>query len=155
MASEDRNQTGKTEPPLNTKDLEDLLGFQLRRAQIKLFQHFKASMTDLTVTPGQAGVLILIESNAGISQAALARALEIERATLGETITDLEQKHWVERRKSLSDGRSHALYLSKHGEKLMKTLHATINSHEKKVSANLNKNEYREFIRLLVKFNMP
>lgn len=155
MVSEGRNQPGKTEQPLNKKGLEELLGFQLRRAQIKLFQHFKASMEDLAITPGQAGVLILIEGNPGISQAALARALEIERATLGETITGLEQKHWVERRKSLSDGRSHALYLSKHGEKLIKTLHSTINSHENKVSANLNKNEYREFIRLLVKFNMP
>jgi DNA-binding MarR family transcriptional regulator len=154
MASEDRNLSGKTEQPLNKKTLEDLLGFQLRRAQIKLFQHFKSSMTDLDITPGQAGVLILIESNPGISQAALARALEIERATLGETINGLEQKHWVERRKSLSDGRSHALYLSKHGEKLMNTLHTTINSHENKVSANLNKNEYRDFIRLLAKFNM-
>lgn len=154
MAPEDSNKTGKTAQPLDKKALENLLGFQLRSAQIKLFQHFKSSLADLSITPGKAGVLILIENNPGISQSALARALEIERATLGETITGLEQKHWVERRKSPSDGRSHALYLSENGEKLMKTLHTTINSHEKKVSANLSKNEYREFIHLLIKFNM-
>ena len=155
MSPEDSNKTAETEQSLDKKALENLLGFQLRRAQIKLFQHFKGSTADISITPGQAGVLILIENNPGISQSALARALNIERATLGETITGLAKKHWVKRRKSPTDGRSHALYLSANGEKLIKNLHTTINLHEKKVSANLNKNEYLEFIRLLVKFNRP
>jgi DNA-binding MarR family transcriptional regulator len=133
--------------------LEALLGFQLRRAQIKLFQHFKSSMADLAITPSQAGVLILIENNPGISQAALARAMEIERASLGETIDYLQKKRWVERRKSPNDGRSHALYLSSKGEDIMKKLHPAINSHENNVSGNLNAKECRELLRLLMKFN--
>lgn len=133
--------------------LETLLGFQLRRAQIKIFQHFKTSMADRSVTPGQAGVLILIESNPGISQAALARAMEIERATLGETISSLQDRHWVDRRKSPKDGRSLALYLSAKGRNLMKKLYTVITTHEQDVSKNLSEKECREFMRLLIKFN--
>ncbi|MFT5132311.1 MAG: DNA-binding MarR family transcriptional regulator [Gammaproteobacteria bacterium] len=141
------------EQGLERGSLDTLLGFQLRRAQLKLFQHFKSSMADLPITPGQAGVLILIESNPGISQAALARAMDIERATLGETINDLEAHLWVERRKSTNDGRSHALYLSAKGKNIMKKLHPAIDTHEKDISGNLSASECRELLRLLMKFN--
>ena len=110
-------------------------------------------MTGLNLTPGQAGVLILIENNPGVSQAALARALEIERATLGETIDYLQKNHWVERRKSPHDGRSHALHLSSKGKQIMKKLHPVISKHEKDVCGNLNIKERAELLRLLAKFN--
>lgn len=153
MVSTNKENGEINEQKLERASLEALLGFQLRRAQIKLFQHFKSSMLDLAITPGQAGVLILIESNPGISQAALARAMEIERATLGETINNLQDKRWVERRKSPNDGRSHALYLSTEGKKIMKNLHPAINNHERNVSDKLSAKECRELLRLLSKFN--
>ena len=153
MASTIRENGEINGEALERVTLEGLLGFQLRRAQIKLFQHFKASMAELAITPGQAGVLILIESNPGISQAALARALLLERATLGETINNLQDKHWVERRKSPNDARSHALYLSAEGRKNMKKLHPDISRHEQNVSDNLSTKECAELLRLLSKFN--
>ncbi len=147
--------TKKTDPKtkLERGSLDNLLGYQLRRAQIKLFQHFKSSLAELNITPSQAGVLILIESNPGISQSALARAMEIERATLGETINDLQKKLWIERRKSPNDARSHALHLSSKGKTFMKKLHPAIDTHEQDVSDNLNAKEKRELLALLTKFN--
>ncbi len=153
MSSADKVNTEIDEEELKRDTLEALLGFQLRRAQIKLFQHFKSTMANLAITPGQAGVLILIESNPGISQAALARAMQIERATLGETINSLQENLWVERRRSPSDGRSLALYLSGKGKSIMKKLHPSIHSHEKQVTENLDTNECHELLRLLSKFN--
>jgi DNA-binding MarR family transcriptional regulator len=153
MASVKKENSEINEEELDRDSLQALLGFQLRRAQIKLFQHFKSSITDLILTPGQAGVLILIESNPGISQAALARALKIERATLGETIDYLQKNLWVERRKSPSDGRSYALHLSAKGKNIMKKLHPAIITHEKEVCSNLNTKEHQELLHLLSKFN--
>lgn len=153
MTSTNKEHGEINERELQLASLETLLGFQLRRAQIKLFQHFKSSMLDLVITPGQAGILILIESNPGISQAALARAMGIERATLGETINNLQDRRWVERRKSPSDARSHALYLSTEGKKIMKNLHPAIDNHEQDVSDKLSAKECRELLRLLSKFN--
>jgi DNA-binding MarR family transcriptional regulator len=153
MASDNRINSENSGQALHRGSLEALLGFQLRRAQIKLFQHFKSSMTRPAITPGQAGVLMLIENNPGISQAALARAMEIERATLGETIAYLQKNRWVERRKSSSDGRSYALHLSASGKQLVKKLQAGIRKHEKAVCDNLNTKERLELLRLLTKFN--
>ena len=66
--------------------LPDLLGYQLRRAQVTVFQHFAGALGDWNVTPGQLGLLVLVSRNPGISQTALARAVGVERATLGEAV---------------------------------------------------------------------
>lgn len=153
MASAKNQKAGREQEIARRDTLEGLLGFQLRRAQLRLFQHFEAAMAKLAVTPGQAGVLILIEDNPGISQAALARALDIERATLGETIDKLQDRHWVERRRSASDGRSLALYLSASGRKLMPELHCGIARHEADICSMFSAGEADDFMRLLVKFN--
>lgn len=137
---------------LNFNTLDQLLGFQLRRAQQKLFQHFMQSMTKLDITPGQTGVLILIQNNPGISQAALARAVGVERATLGETIDFLERKGWVNRHKAEHDKRSYALDLSNTGQTFVKKLIPAIHQHEKEVCENLNPKEYKQLQSLLSKF---
>lgn len=137
---------------LNFDTLDKLIGFQLRRAQQKLFQHFMLSMSDLEVTPGQAGVLMLLQNNPGISQAALARAIGVERATLGETIDFLENKGWVERHKSEHDKRSYALDLTAKGRSFVKKLLPAIHKHEKEICGNLSKSEYGQLQLLLTKF---
>lgn len=101
---------------LNFNELGDLLGFQLRRAQQKLFQDFMRSFQQQGISPGQAGVLILVKNNPGISQAALARAIGVERATLGETIGFLESRNWIRRKVSETDRRSYALELNAPGK---------------------------------------
>ncbi len=99
--------------------LDDLAGFHLRRAQVRLFQHFREQFHDLGITPGQVGILALIRNNQGISQAALARAVRVERATLGETLRYLVEKSWVDRRPDPADRRINSLYLSEAGECLI------------------------------------
>lgn len=79
-------QVRKKAQTLDFSSLDDLFGFRLRLAQVKLFQHFRESLAPLQITPGQAGLLILIRDNPGISQSDLARAMQVERATLGQTI---------------------------------------------------------------------
>ena len=54
--------------------LDELLGYQIRRAQTRLFAHFQSQLVQLRMTPGQFGLLILIAENPGITQVALARA---------------------------------------------------------------------------------
>ena len=48
--------------------LPTLLGYQLRRAQIAVFQDFARAMADFDITPGRFGVLEVIAANSGLSQ---------------------------------------------------------------------------------------
>ena len=43
--------------------LPSLIGYNLRRAQLKVFQNFQSIMAPFDLTPGQFGVLTLIGEN--------------------------------------------------------------------------------------------
>ena len=142
-----------TEYRVDFSTLNGLIGFQVRQAQLLVFNHFRKTVGKMGITPGQAGILILIRNNPAISQAALARAIGVERATLGQIITDMEAKSWVERHPSDSDKRSYALTLSPSGMTFLEKLLEQIITHEQDMTARLGTKERREFLRLLLKFS--
>lgn len=145
-----KNTTGQA---VDFSTLDGLIGFQTRQAQLQVFNHFRKSVGMAGITPGQAGILILIRNNPAISQAALARALGVERATLGQIITEMEAKSWVERRPSHTDKRSYALNLSSSGRSFLEKVLDRIAIHEQAMTAHLSAKERREFLRLLLKFS--
>ena len=150
------NETGQAQvvpPPasdaLDFDVLPQLLGYQLRRAQLRLFTDFASAMADVQITPGQFGVLVLIEANPGSSQSALARAIGIERSTMVAVIDTLEGRDLVERRESKVDRRSNALVLSDDGAAMMDKLRPIVAGHEDRIAGNLNPAERRQLIDLL------
>ena len=133
--------------------LDGLVGFQVRQAQLRVFNHFRKTVGKAGITPGQTGILILIRNNPAISQAALARAIGVERATLGQIIADMEAKSWVVRHPSQSDKRSYALTLSSSGRIFLEQVLEKIAAHEQDLTIHLSTDERREFLRLLLKFS--
>jgi len=136
-------------PPVKTGMLDTLLGYQLRRAQSTVFAEFMQTMADDKVTPGQFGVLVLIEENAGLNQSTLAKALGIERSTMVGVIDGLENRGLVERRKSLTDKRAHALTLTDQGDKLLGSIKPKIKDHESRIAGDLNTDELETLMELL------
>src|ERR1700742_3193829 len=67
---------------LKTDALSSLLGFHLRMANIAMYRDFKAAMDPLDMTQRQTAILMLIASNPGTSQIALADLLATDRATM-------------------------------------------------------------------------
>ncbi len=113
--------------------LSDMVGYQLRRAQLRIFNSFSKAFEHTHVTPAQMGLLIKIRHNAGISQTALAKANGVERSTLGEIIDRFEKRNLVERRKHATDRRTYALHLSTEGEALVNEILPDVLEHEKKL----------------------
>ena len=72
-------------------------------------------------------------ANAGLTQSALARAIDIEQSTMVFIIKFLEDRKLVERRPSPVDGRSSALVLSSEGIKLFDQLKFMVLEHEKEL----------------------
>jgi DNA-binding MarR family transcriptional regulator len=129
--------------------LPDLLGYQLRRAQLTVFQHFAAALGDQNVTPGQIGLLVLVSRNPGISQTALARAVGVERSTLGEATDRLFKRGLLLREPAPKDRRSYALALSAAGEKFLDGLVPRLLRHEDDVAGALSPDERKTLIALL------
>jgi DNA-binding MarR family transcriptional regulator len=129
--------------------LPDILGYHLRRAQAAVFQDFAATMNGANVTPGQFGVLALIEANAGLSQTRLAEILGIDRSTLVAVIDKLEGQGLVERAARPNDRRSHALKLSREGQSRFESLAKLVKKHEARIAHQLSARERQTLIDLL------
>lgn len=131
--------------------LNELIGYQLRRAQLKLFHSFSNTLGEDNITPGQLALLIKIKNNAGISQTALAKANGIERSTLGEIIDRFEKRELVERRKHPSDRRVYALHLTEQGEIFLGDLMPAVLQHEADITRGWSTEERSTLLQLLVK----
>jgi DNA-binding MarR family transcriptional regulator len=131
--------------------LPDLIGFNLRCAQLAVFQHFNATVGKDQISAPQFGTLLLIEANPGISQSAVAEALRFDRSTLVQIIDRLEGRAYVVRKVSAQDRRSHALELTDTGAAALTELKETALAHEARVAENLTDGERAELIALLQK----
>src|SRR4051794_37051097 len=71
---------GATEStPLQLGELPELLGYSLKRAQLKVFEDFLRCAAPLQLTPAQFSVLLLLEKNPGRNQTEIANTLGILR----------------------------------------------------------------------------
>ncbi len=136
--------------------LPQLLGYNLRCAQVALFQHFSRSFDDTEISPPQFGAMVLIEANPGISQSAVAGALRFDRSTLVQIIDRLEGRKLVVREASVRDRRSHALKLTADGSAFLAELKQRVLAHEFDVADALSEEERNSLIHLLTRvFDAP
>ena len=133
--------------------LPSLLGYALRRTQSAVFADFAATFAQAgeALTPGEFGLLVLVERNAGLSQMALARALGIDRSTLVPILNRLQARGLLVRRSSPTDGRTHALGLTPAGGQALAKFARLVKAHEKRIASGLSASEARRLIELLEK----
>ena len=131
--------------------LPGLIGFQLRSAQLAVFQHFNRSLGDAGISPPQFGTLVLIEANPGISQSAVAAALRFDRSTLVQIVDRLEGSGLVVRESSSRDRRTHALKLTAKGERLLADLKRRVQAHEAAIAGALSEAERDMLVALLAR----
>ena len=139
--------------PLDRGILPSLLGYALRRAQSAVFADFAGAFAGAgeALTPGEFGLLVLVDRNQGLSQMALARALGIDRSTLVPILNRLQVRGFLVRRASPTDGRTHALGLTPAGKKALTRFSKLVREHEKRIASDLSAAETRTLINLLEK----
>lgn len=132
--------------------LERMIGYLVRRAQLWMIQDFRRALRELDITPAQFSVLNVIAANPGLSQARVSEALAIERARLVQMIDSLEAAGHVERTRSTTDRRSHALRLTAAGADLLQRAEAPVAMHERNVLARISPGDRDELRRILAPF---
>ena len=132
-------------------ELPSYVGYQVRRAQAKIFGEFADALGAFNFTPGSFGVLTLIRANPGITQVALAAAFGVDKSTLSPVIVRLEKRGLVRRRVLERDRRCHALYLEGSAESVFLAARERVRAFEAGLAARLSKGEQRELARLLAK----
>jgi DNA-binding MarR family transcriptional regulator len=129
--------------PLNLGGLGELLGFHLRLASAAMHRDFLAALSSQDVTQKQVALLWLIEANPGVSQIAIAQALDMDRATTMAIIDRLEGRGLALRRRSTVDRRRQELYLTDQGQVFLARAKTLSQEHDSKFLRKLTPEEIR------------
>jgi DNA-binding MarR family transcriptional regulator len=100
-------------------ELAELLGYSLKRAQLKIFEDFLRCVAPLQLTPAQFSVLLLLDRNPGRNQTEIANTLGILRPNFVAMLDGLESRDLCARMRSTSDRRSHILVLTEKGRAVL------------------------------------
>lgn len=131
--------------------LDELIGYALRRAQLKLFQNLIGRLVVHDLRPAQFSALAIIDQNPGLMQADLAKALTIEPPQVVPLLNKLESRALAVRVRCKPDKRSYGIFLSKSGETLLKELKQIAAQSDLDSTAALSGSEREELLRLLKK----
>jgi DNA-binding MarR family transcriptional regulator len=133
--------------PINVSFLPNLLGYNLRRAQIALWKDFIRTVG--ATRSGIFSLLVLVEANPGIAQIDLANQLMIDKASIVGLIHDLQRRKWAERHQSSVDRRRQGIFLTAEGRRALKKLREDMLEHEARFTRMYTAEELGQLLQLL------
>jgi len=136
---------------LEQGELDDLVGYKIRRLELLMSQDFHARMDHCGVTPALFATLVLVKNNPGLRQVELGRALGIAKSGAMLIINRLEALGLVERSPDREDRRSFQIYLTSSGETKLPGFMRIVRKHDRDLYAALGDQEYEQFRTLLTK----
>ena len=133
--------------------LNDILGLRIRLAHGAVYRHFTDTFVDLGLTQKQVSALWLVADNPGISQIALGGRLRMDRATTMTIVNRLQDRAYMRRERSVSDGRKQALYLTDAGVAALAEAKAAIAEHEAWLKGRFSTEEIEKLVEMLARIH--
>ena len=130
-------------------ELSALIGYALRRAQLRVFDDFYETLSVEGITPARFSALAVIDANPRINQSVLAQTLDIARSGVVMLVDTLEALGLVSREPIEADKRAYALRLTKNGKTTLQRIRRQVAVHEARVCAHLKHAEKRALLELL------
>jgi DNA-binding MarR family transcriptional regulator len=137
--------------PIDPLEIGRRAGHLIWRAQQRAWRVFAEVADGLDITPVQASVLLVVNSQPGIDQKTLAAMIALDPATTGNVVARLQARGLLARRTPASDRRTRALYLTRAGSALNRKLGGVTRRARRMLTKDLTAHEHRELIRLLRK----
>jgi DNA-binding MarR family transcriptional regulator len=129
--------------------LDALLGYSVRKVQLKVYADFVASLEPWGLTPPRFAALVIIDRNPDLKLTELARVLDVARSGAVTLVDALEAPGYVARHASPTDGRAFGLRLTARGKKALAQITAAVEAHDRRVTAALSAAERAQLKRLL------
>ncbi|HEV7135277.1 MAG TPA: MarR family winged helix-turn-helix transcriptional regulator [Steroidobacteraceae bacterium] len=135
--------------PIAVGILPNLIGYNIRRAQIALWRDLTRTVAHGEIRPAVFSLLILVEANPGIAQIDLAEQLDIDKAAIVGLIDRLERSDRVVRRRSQEDRRRQAIFLTPRGQVFLDKLREQMLEHEKRFTRLFTREELAQLFTYL------
>jgi len=152
LSNESKRPPRTATPPAFGAGLENLMGYNLRRAHGVQKARFAAVFGPLGVRPVTLSVLGTIYDNPGMTQADLGKRLNIKRANMVPVMVELEGRGLILRRQSTSDRRAQVVALTPSGKRFTVKLLALHDRLEEDLVHSLGLRERDQLLALLKRF---
>jgi DNA-binding MarR family transcriptional regulator len=133
--------------------IADIVGFHIRLAHAAVLRHFTETFTDLELTQKQVSVLWLVDDHPGISQIEVGRRLRMDRATTMTIVNRLQEREFLRRERSESDGRKQALHLTREGCDALALAKGCIAENEAWLKARFSSDEVKKLVEMLARIH--
>ena len=117
------------------------VGYQMKRAQHALRLAMDGALRGVGLTTPQYAALSVLEEEAGLSGAALARRCFVTPQTMNQILMNLQGSGMVERRPHPEHGRVLSVYLTRKGAELVTLAHGEVGAIEERMLAGLDRGE--------------
>lgn len=151
-----RAQRHEGEPPFEARVpgvdygvLDSLVGYALRRAQLKLYEDFIHSLSAWGITPSRFSALVLIANNKDLKLTDLSRILNVARSGAVTLVDALSDLGYVARHASTTDRRAFRLQLTPKGKKALTQITRAVREHDQHIVSMLTATEQTQLMRLL------
>lgn len=136
-----RGKRGEERPIPTFGPLLGYLGYQIRQAQVAIFRDLTVASADLDLTPGEYGLLAMVDQNPGISQIDLAAVHKLDKSTLSLAVTRLAKRGLIRRARNPNDDRAKLLFLREAGARLLARMGECIEAQERAMDTALRSGE--------------
>jgi DNA-binding MarR family transcriptional regulator len=131
--------------------LDSLMGYAVRRAQIKQYEAFIAALEPWHITPPRFSAMVIVSLNHGLKLTQLAKILGIARSGAVILVDALEELGYVERQPAPEDRRAFSLALTEKGKHDLVKITKAVVDQDQQVIKPLSAAEQHELRRLLIK----
>lgn len=157
-ASQAADALGGFDPHLPNIDygvLDSLVGYAIRRAQIRIYEDFVQSLAQWNITPPRFSALVIISRNPQLKLTELAGILGIARSGAVLLVDALQDMKLVARRPAPHDRRAYSLVLTPAGRRTLEAATTAVCAHDARVAAALTAQEQDMLRALLGKLAPP
>ena len=122
---------------------QNLLGFKVRKLHNKLSQQWMdlARSKNVEASPVQAGILLFIDANSGLSQKDLAQLLGVDASTLSQALNPLLKRNLVARIPLEKDKRRFQLTLTDKGKRMACEVREVVALRQQLLPGDLDRDE--------------
>ena len=139
------------ETVVRTTPIRDLIGYALRRAQGVVYADLNGALARISLRPLQFTLLLMVAENPGSSQSSVCEALGMQKANCVPTMSELERRGYIIRRKSTSDARSYELHITNKGKRILQRAGEVHSIHEQRLIERIGVDGRDQLLRLLGK----
>lgn len=133
MSQDEERRFDPHRPGVDYGVLDELIGYGLRRAQIRMTEAFDAQLGGLGVTTQRFSALVLIASNPGLKQTELANLMGIARSGALAITRALIAQGLIKQHPAPGDARAQALFLSPLGEVKLPQIVDLVRAHDREL----------------------